>query len=358
MNINAPLVSRKLSAWFSRHARALPWRKRPTAYRVWISEVMLQQTQAATVTPYFERFVQRFPDVRALAAAPLDEVLALWSGLGYYRRARLLHACSREIVTRHGGKFPREFDAVLSLPGIGRYTAGAICSIALGQPRPVLDGNVERVLARLTALRMEVKSSRAQKRLWSLTQTLVEAAAIPAVLNQALMELGALVCTPRDPRCNRCPLRGHCAAHKAEIATSLPVRRSKTPARAVRYAALILRDDRGRLLLRRRAASQARQSLLPHGLWEPPHLNWPEGQDSPPLDKLARSAGVKIKSSGNAVHVRHNIMNWKIELVGYPARLVGPSRMKAFAGNWNWFLPEDAAKAAASSATRKLLTSV
>ncbi|MCC6574084.1 MAG: A/G-specific adenine glycosylase [Planctomycetes bacterium] len=349
MKFDPQSIARRLASWFSRHARELPWRSNPDPYRVWISEIMLQQTQVATVIPYFERFIARFPDVRALAAAHLDDVLAQWSGLGYYRRARMLHACSREIIATHGGEFPGDYEAILDLPGIGRYTAGAIASIAFGQPRPVLDGNVERVLARLTALRADVKSAAAQKKLWFWATEVVEAAKSPSTVNQALMELGAMVCTPQNPGCKVCPLRATCAAKHAGIQEQLPVRRKAAASKAIRYAALILCDARGRVLLTRREKSG--ESLLPHGLWEFPHVVWPARKVSP-LRELSAIAGVSITAVSEAAPVRHAIMNYRVELVALAAKTSG--RVTKTRPPQQWFKPAELASLPMASATRKL----
>jgi len=259
-------LSLALRAWFHLHQRRLPWRDDPSPYRVWVSEIMLQQTQVATVLPYFERFVAALPDVATLAAAPLEDVLTLWSGLGYYRRARLLHAAAREIVALHDGRLPATLDGLLTLPGVGRYTAGAIASIAYGVQAPVLDGNVMRVLARLDALEVPVDTSPAQRALWARATELVPADD-PSAHNQALMELGALVCTPRAPDCPACPWSHACLAHARGIAARLPLKTPKAAPREVAVAAGLLgrtlADDA--VLLARRP-----EDGLFGGLWELP----------------------------------------------------------------------------------------
>src|SRR5512145_3517829 len=202
LKTNAKLLQRSLLRWYKKHSRALPWRDEPTPYRVWISEIMLQQTQVKTVIPYYNRFLERFPNVETLAKAREEDVLALWAGLGYYSRARNLHKSAALIVHRYG-HFPADFDTILALPGIGRYTAGAICSIAFNQPKPILDGNVMRVLARLYGVAGDPRAARPNARLWKLAEDLVLRAAKTrqpracSHLNQSLMELGALVCTPK-----------------------------------------------------------------------------------------------------------------------------------------------------------------
>ncbi|MCW5558222.1 MAG: A/G-specific adenine glycosylase, partial [Verrucomicrobiae bacterium] len=208
-----------LIPWFRARARDLPWRRTRDPYAIWVSEIMLQQTQVRTVIPYWERWMQALPDVAALARTPEDRVLKLWEGLGYYSRARNLQKAARLLVER-GGVFPDSVEGLLELPGIGRYTAGAIASIAFHRPEPILDGNVIRVLTRLFALGGDPKSSRLNARLWGLAEQLVRAAEASAhapgacsALNQGLMELGALICSPREPHCAECPVASHCRAH-------------------------------------------------------------------------------------------------------------------------------------------------
>ncbi len=243
----------RLLAWYDRHRRELPWRAlpghRPDPYRVWLSEIMLQQTTVATVAPYFDRFVARFPSLRALAAASLDEVLHLWQGLGYYARARNLHACARAVADRHGGDFPDDPAALRALPGVGDYTAAAIAAIAFDRRMAAVDGNVERVVARLFAEQAPLPA--AKPRLKALAASLVpeERAGDFA---QAMMDLGAILCTPRRPRCVLCPWREDCAAAAAGIADELPAMAAK-PERPLRYgvAFWLARAD-GAVLLRRR----------------------------------------------------------------------------------------------------------
>jgi A/G-specific adenine glycosylase len=253
-----------LVAWFDTHQRDLPWRRDRAPYAVWVSEIMLQQTRVETVIPYFERFLSRFPDARALATAELDEVLHLWSGLGYYRRARQLHATAREVTSRYGGKFPRDAETLRSLPGVGAYTAGAIASIAYGAREPLVDGNVARVLSRIEGITDPIKSPAALARLWSLAGRLVPEDR-PGRFNEALMELGATVCTPREPRCSSCPLASCCVAHGAGREREIPVVSPKPKVPEVHVVAAVLVDDRGRALFGRRRADG-----LFGGLWEPP----------------------------------------------------------------------------------------
>ncbi|MBM2850845.1 MAG: mutY [Anaerolineales bacterium] len=212
--------------WYALHKRQLPWRDERDPYRLWISEIMLQQTQVETVIPYYRRWLKHFPTVRALAAAPQAEVLALWEGLGYYARARNLHRAAQRIVGEHGGHLPRTLDGLRALPGIGRYTAAAIASIAFGVDAAVLDGNVKRVLARVFDVREDVKSPRGEKRLWEIAEALAPRGRA-GDYNQAIMDLGATICTPRAPKCDVCPLRSPCAARKLGVQLERPVARSR-----------------------------------------------------------------------------------------------------------------------------------
>ncbi|MFI5346011.1 MAG: A/G-specific adenine glycosylase [Elusimicrobiota bacterium] len=240
-----------LLRWYRRVRRDMPWRRVVTPYRTWVSEIMLQQTTVAAVTPKYEKFISAFPDIRALARAPEDAVLKAWAGLGYYSRARNLRRAAQEIETKHGGEFPAAFDDVLALPGVGRYTAGAILSIAFGKPYTVVDGNVIRVFARLFGLRGRAKDPAFVKTIWERAAPLVPEAA-PGDWNQALMELGATVCTPESPSCGACPVSKFCVAFKIGIQDELPLpekRREPTP---VKWTCLWIEKD-GHVLLWRRS---------------------------------------------------------------------------------------------------------
>jgi A/G-specific adenine glycosylase len=256
-------VRAALLAWYRAHRRDLPWRRTRDAWAIWVSETMLQQTRVEAVIPYWERFLTRFPDPGALASADLDDVLGLWSGLGYYSRARNLKRAAEEVVTRFAGRVPDDPEALQTLPGVGRYTAGAVASIAYDRPAPIVDGNVARVLARLLGIREEIESPAARARLWDEAEALAAGEA-PGDLNQALMELGALVCVPRAPRCDACPVSAQCDARAAGDADALPLRAPKRAPKLVHAVAALVRR-RGRALAVRRPA----RGLL-GGLWELP----------------------------------------------------------------------------------------
>lgn len=253
-------LSTQLLDWYALHKRCLPWRTERDPYRIWISEIMLQQTQVETVVPYYRRWLKRFPTVRALAAAPQAEILALWEGLGYYARARNLHRAAQKLTREHGGRLPRTLEGLRALPGIGRYTAAAIASIAFGVDAAVLDGNVKRVLARVFDFREDVKSPRGEKRLWEIAEALVPAGRA-GDYNQALMDLGATICTPRAPQCDVCPLRSSCAARRLGVQLERPVARARVAIpRHIEVAGVIRKH--GHVLIVQRPA----QKLL-GGLW-------------------------------------------------------------------------------------------
>jgi A/G-specific adenine glycosylase len=237
-----------LQAWFSQFQRDLPWRRTSDPYRIWLSEIMLQQTRVAAVIPYYERFLSRFPTVQALAEAPEEEVLRLWSGLGYYSRARNLQKAALQIVAKHNGEFPRNPDQALALPGIGAYTAAAILSIAYQQKLAVLDGNVARVLARLGAVRGDLRANGTWKKLQQSADHLLDDKS-PGDWNQAMMELGATLCTPRAPQCLLCPVSEFCEARKKGLIEEIPAKRSKRKTVDITLASLVLLDASGKTLL-------------------------------------------------------------------------------------------------------------
>ncbi len=256
-------VARRLLAWYGKAGRALPWRQTRDPYRIWLSEIMLQQTTVTAVIPYYERFLQRFPTVAALAEAPLDDVITLWAGLGYYSRARNLHRAARLIVSQWHGRFPDTLTELIKLPGVGRSTAGAILAIAFDQPVPILDGNVRRVLVRLFAWQEDPRSSRADRQLWGWSEALTSTEN-PHDYTQAIMDLGATVCTPRSPDCVSCPLTELCLARAEGLADSLPCKKSSAVV-PTRHEVAIVVQSGDHYLLRQRPPS----GLL-GGLWELP----------------------------------------------------------------------------------------
>jgi A/G-specific adenine glycosylase len=304
-----------LSRWFARSARDLPWRTAPRdPYRSLLSEVMLQQTQVSRVVELFPRFIARFPNVEALAAAPEADVLALWSGLGYYSRARNLHAAARQIVADFGGRIPDSVADLRTLKGVGRYTAGAIASIVYARSEPIVDGNVARVLLRLHGKPLAHAGPEALAWSWRRAGELVAIARNPAAFNEGLMELGATVCTPRNPGCGRCPLRARCTANAKGLQHRIP--RPKRPAARTRIhcSTVILTDARGQLLLERRPAKG-----MWAGLWQAPTL---EATSEPPLLQIKQWLGVrKLDPAGAFTHqTSHREVRFTVYRAHFPTR--------------------------------------
>jgi A/G-specific adenine glycosylase len=260
-----------LLKWFHREGRALPWRERRDPYRIWISEIMLQQTRVTAVIPYYERFLERFPTIQALARAQIESVLQFWAGLGYYSRARNSHQAAKQIVARHKGEFPRTMEAALALPGIGAYTSAAILSIAYGVPAAVLDGNVARVLARLGAVEGDLREPKRWNELSAAANTLLDVKN-PGDWNESMMELGAMICTPRAPQCNACPVTEFCRARALGIQNDLPAKRVKRATEKITLAAAVVVDEDCRTLLVRSAATDlnSESAALFSNLWQFP----------------------------------------------------------------------------------------
>jgi A/G-specific adenine glycosylase len=287
----------ELLAWYHVHKRDLPWRRTRDPYAIWVSEIMLQQTRVETVIPYYQRFMQRFPSARALADAPLDDVLAHWSGLGYYRRARLLHEGARAVVREHRGELPRDPLARRALPGIGAYTAGAIGSIAFDLPEPIVDGNVARVLSRLELIDTPLGERATERVLWEHAAQLAIGER-PGELNQALMELGARVCTPLNAKCGACPLRAECRAHREGKVDELPVPAKKKPPKPVSLVALVARAQDDALWLTRSEGS------LFGGLWGFPLAEGAGRKLASTLaDTLALKGALSKRAVGSITHV-------------------------------------------------------
>jgi A/G-specific adenine glycosylase len=260
--LNLSDMRRRLLSWYRKHKRDLPWRRTEDPYRIWISEIMLQQTRVAAVLPYYARFLARFPDVQALARAAEQDLLAAWAGLGYYSRARNLQKAAKNIVER--GEFPRDHASLGELPGVGEYTAAAVASIAFGLPHAVLDGNVARVLSRLAPELGDTKSDAVRKRLRAFAEVLLDRKR-PGEFNQALMELGATVCLPKRPQCQRCPVRSHCEARKQGLENQLPVRGAR-PSADQREKKLLVIEKAGKVLFWQRSAESSRLAKF----WELP----------------------------------------------------------------------------------------
>lgn len=331
-------IARALGAWFRAARRELPFRKDRDAYSVWVSELMLQQTRVATVVPYFERWMARFPDVTALARATEDEVLHAFQGLGYYSRARNLHRGAQVVVERHGGELPRGVAALRALPGVGAYTAGAIASIAQGERVPIVDGNVIRVLTRLFALGGDPTRPPLARRLWELAGALVPADA-PGEFNEALMELGATVCTPRAPRCADCPLRRRCVARATGRTAELPVLPPREPVTKVARAAART-ASRGGLLVVRVPADAPRWA----GLWELPTADLSPGEspEQAAVRALREATGLRGRAGERLGTLQHSVTRFRVSLTVVDVTAAGAPR--APTREWRWV--DDAALAA------------
>jgi A/G-specific adenine glycosylase len=310
-------IRRALVAWYARHQRDLPWRRTRDPYAVWVSEIMLQQTQVATVIPYYERWLRLFPDVRALAAARLDAVLKAWEGLGYYSRARNMRRAAREIITEFRGRFPETVDGLLKLPGVGRYTAGAIASIAFGRDEPALDGNVVRALCRVFRVSENPKQPATQRRLRTLAGELLPPGRA-GFFNQALMDLGATVCVPRAPRCNLCPLNRLCQAHAHGEEAEIPLRTKRKPVPHFDIAAGVVRRG-DRILIARRKA----EGLL-GGLWEFPGGKRRPGESlkSCAAREIREELGIEVDVLRPIITVKHAYTHFRITLHVFDCRWV------------------------------------
>ena len=316
-------ISRLLLAWYREHARSLPWRGLSDPYAIWVSEIMLQQTRVETVIPYFNRWMAALPDIPALARATQDQVLKLWEGLGYYSRALSMHKAARVLLEEHAGSLPPDHDALLSLPGIGPYTAAAIASIAFGLDHAVVDGNVKRVLARLLNYTSPVNTPEAETELRRVARGLLPSGSA-GEFNQAMMDLGAVICTPRNPACARCPLNGVCCAFKNDLQSSLPVKKAKPPIPHYTVTAGILMDG-GQVLIARRPPG----SLL-GGLWEFPGGKVEPGETRPQAlaRELQEELGITVLVGDEFGTYTHAYTHFRVTLHAYhvaaPGRAITP----------------------------------
>jgi A/G-specific adenine glycosylase len=331
MSEESRLFASRLLEWFALHGRHdLPWQIKPTGYRVWVSEVMLQQTQVATVIPYYERFMARFPDIESLAAAPLDEVLHLWTGLGYYARARNLHACAHVLATHHGGEFPSILEELVALPGIGRSTAGAILALSAGCRQPILDGNVKRVMARLFGIDGDPGSSTVIAALWARSEACTPHSNIREY-TQAIMDLGATLCTRSRPACTQCPVNSNCVAALQGRQSELPGKKARR-VRPAREVTLLIAQTGGSashsVLIERRPPSG-----LWGGLWSPPQFD----SERDALDWCRKEIGETVLESQELPPIDHAFTHFDLRLHPLTVRCQ-PNANVQDGGDRQWYL--------------------
>ncbi len=331
-----------LPAWFDGARRPMPWREpgadgRRDPYRVWVSEVMLQQTRVETATPYFRRFVDRFPTVGALAGAPLDDVLKSWEGLGYYSRARNLHRAAQQVVAEHGGQVPSDETAFRALPGVGPYTAAAVLSLAFDTPLAVLDGNVIRVLTRVFAVTADARAGRTRTALQTLADALLDRER-PGRWNESVMELGATVCTPRSPACPRCPLRHVCQAAALGTPEAFPVVSKRAPTPHHTIAVGVVTDDAGRILIQRRP-----EDAMLGGLWEFPggKVEPDESPDAACAREIREELGIDVAVGTPVARVEHAYSHFRITMHAFRCRLVAGEPQTETGEPWAWVAVDD-----------------
>jgi A/G-specific adenine glycosylase len=349
----------QLLAWWDEGHASLPWRENPKPYAIWVSEIMLQQTQISTVIPYYERWMARFPSVQALAEATLDDVLKQWEGLGYYSRARNMHAAAQTIVAQYGGHLPDTVSELLALPGIGRYTAGAIASIAFDKQVPVLDGNVIRVFSRLTDLAEDISRSTTKKTLWQLAGRLVPKER-PGEYNEALMELGQQICLPRSPDCQRCPLVNLCHAYQRGTVTKRPVRapRKQTPHYDV-VAGVIWQGKKQAATERFLITRRPLDGLL-GGLWEFPGGKLEQGESRAQAlqREIYEELGLEIIVNQQFAVVKHAYTHFRITLYAFHARAKGGNVQNIGVAGHAWVTIKDLDDYAFAAADRQIIANL
>jgi A/G-specific adenine glycosylase len=325
-------LTRALLDWYDEQRRPLPWRATRDPYCIWVSEVMLQQTQVATVIGYYERWLRRFPDLASLASAETEDVLRAWEGLGYYSRARNLQRAAQHVVARHAGALPSSVTELLALPGVGRYSAGAIASIAFGADEPAIDGNIVRVLTRLFGLGGDPKREPLAGRLWKLARELLPRGRAGA-FNQALMELGATCCTPKAPRCSTCPVQRHCQALREDRVLAYPQTAKRPVVTRERRAAAIVRRQ-GRVLVVRAPDDAARW----RGMWQFPDVLLDTGSDPVAAlqGQLERATGVRVDGGERVLALRHQVTRFRIEIEVYDCPAQGGRARAIEYGEVRW----------------------
>jgi A/G-specific adenine glycosylase len=343
-------IQEKLVQWFEENQRDLPWRKAYDPYQVWISEIMLQQTQVKTALPYFDRWMKALPDIRSVANAKEEKILKLWEGLGYYSRARNLQKAAKIIVEKHGGLFPDRFADILELPGIGRYSAGAIASIGFNQDFPVVDGNVIRVLARLFSFEENTRLPKNVERFWKWAEELIPAGKA-RYFNQGMMELGALICAPNNPKCVQCPLNKECAAHRNGTAENLPNRGESQKLISIRVTCAVIRN-KGKIFIQKRPSHG-----LMGGLWEFPGGKAEKGETELKAIKreIKEELGITLRNIKKIDRIRHGYTKFDVDLHCFSADL-GPGTLRLTAATeGKWVSPSALKKFPFPAADRKLI---
>jgi A/G-specific adenine glycosylase len=345
---------RRLLTWFGQHRRDLPWRQDRDPYRIWVSEIMLQQTQVATVVSYFERFLAAFPTLADLARAEEQDVLRLWEGLGYYRRARALHQAARLLVEHHAGDFPDDPEELARLPGLGRYTINAILSQAFDQRLPILEANSQRVLSRFLGRQADPREGAARRWLWEAAERLLPTRQV-GEFNQALMELGALVCTPQAPDCPACPLAGRCVARQLGLQEQIPARTPPPAVTRVEESAVVIRRGE-QVLLVQRPPDCTRWA----NLWEFPHDPLREGEDhEQAARRLAEeTTGLQIRLGPEWLTIRHGVTRFAITMVCFEAEHQSGEFRSSFYVRGVWLNPADLASYPVSAPQRRLASSL
>jgi A/G-specific adenine glycosylase len=349
-HINRTKIHKTLLSWFRRHARDLPFRRTQDPYCIWLSEIMLQQTQVKTVIPYYECFLKKLTTIQALAEAKLDTILKLWQGLGYYTRAKSLHKAAQVIVEKHNGKFPQTFDEILALPGIGRYTAGAIGSIAFGLHKPVLDGNVIRVLCRWYAIEENPAEVKTREELWRIAEDLLPAKHC-GDWNQALMELGSEICTPTNPLCDQCPVRQFCLAFEKGLQDTLPLRIKKKAIPHYTVAIAVIINKAGKLLIDKRKP----EGFL-GGLWElPGGKKKPDETLKQAVEREAlEETGLHVQAEKKLCMVKHAYSHFSVTLHAYLCKPLSDKAVAITCEQIKWVRPTELHQFAFPSGTMKI----
>ena len=338
--------SDSLLKWFKQHGRHdLPWQQNPTPYRVWISEIMLQQTQVATVIPYYHRFMERFPTTNHLAAAEIDQVLHLWTGLGYYARARNLHSAAKSVVKNFGGEFPRSVEELESLPGIGRSTAGAIAALSMNLRAPILDGNVKRVLTRFHAIEGWPEQTKVKNELWQIAEQLTPKKNV-AAYTQAIMDLGATVCTRASPICNACPLNESCVAFNSRNIEQYPEKKPKKKLPVKSIAMLIFQNELGEVYLEKRP---------PSGIWGSLY-SFPESSTENIDSSISSSNGFSITENRKSLNpLRHTFSHYHLNILPELISVQKNTNVIAESDRWLWYPLDHSLEVGLAAPVKKLL---